>query len=579
MKFISASNVTQFKQNRAIFSACPGPSGLTGPTGPAGPPGSPLVFIGTFASYAALIAAFPTPIPNYNYVAFVLDIDDTTIFYSYRVDATGWITDVPINLPNGTQGIQGDTGPQGPQGNTGPQGVQGDTGPQGNTGPQGTTGPQGDTGPQGLLFPYGNTLRVDDIYGDDTIAAGNKYAYAFKTINAAISVVSSGEHIAISAGTYNESIVIPSGISIRGASVQTCIIRKLLVTADTTLVTMGENSRLEDVTLQLTSAGHHTLKGIVFGGTTTANAKLRTSVITVNNSTASNIGTSTVTGVECNGTGTLGSASFSFNSLKGSTINVYSNGGGNKRGILVSGTNIVTTRDLNVYVAQPASTASTGSYVGVETNDTSNLGSIQLRTTTIGTVTPTIGQAYTASDILQTTPATITNPTYLASPGIQIGPGTDLVTKTAGSKGFSTFIYPTTVYYGLKGSVKDASTSAYLWPGTQAIANNVFPDPGTPIAYYRLQQPALLSGIWTSLSIAPDSTNSVIFLVKYTPAAVGGTITDTVFTTTLTGSVVEASFYNGSVALNAGDRIHLYMTYTGGNANLAHDVSVQLDLF
>ncbi len=351
----------------------------------------------------------------------------------------------------------------------------------------------------------------------------------------------------------------------------------MLVTTDTTLVTMGENSRLEDVTIQLTSAEHHTLKGIVFGGTTSATAKLRTSVVTVNNSTASTGGTSTVIGVECNGTGTLGSGSFSFNSLKGSTINVYSNGGGVKRGILVSGTNIVTTRDLNVYVAQPASTTSTGSYVGIETNDTSDTGSIQLRSTTIGTVTPTIGQSYTASDILQTRPATITSPTYLASAGIQIGPGTDLVTKTAGTRGFSTYVYPTTVYYGLKGLVKNASTPAYLWPGTQLITNNEFPDPGIPAAFYRIQQPSLLSGIWASLSVAPGSTDSVTFLVRYTPN--GGSITDTVFTTTITGSNLEGSFYNGSLTLNSGDRVHLYMSYTGGNANLAHDVSVQLDMF
>lgn len=56
--------------------------------------------------------------------------------------------------------------------------------------------------------------------------------------------------------------------------------------------------------------------------------------------------------------------------MKGSTINVYSNGPGNKRGILVSGSNQVSTRDTNIYVAAPSYTLGpTGSYVGVETND------------------------------------------------------------------------------------------------------------------------------------------------------------------------------------------------------------------
>ena len=545
---MSSSNVTKFRQNRALFGGCPGPAGTTGPTGPAGLQGEQGVQgeQGLRGEQGYTGDTGPTGATG-------------------PAGADGSATSTGATGPQGDPGLQGDTGPTGPQGDPG---LQGDTGP---------TGPTGDVGPQGGLASIGNTLRVDAVYGDDTAAAASRYSVAFQTINAALAVVASGEHVFINAGTYNESITIPTSVSLRGASVQTCIIRKLLVTTDTTLVTMGENSRLEDVTLQLTSAQHHTLKGIVFGGTTSATAKLRTSVVNVNNSTASTGGTSTVIGVECNGTGTLGSASFSFNSLKGSTINVYSNGGGVKRGILVSGTNIVTTRDLNVYIAQPTSTTSTGSYVGVETNDTSDLGSIQLRATTIGSVIPTVGQSYTASDILQTRPTTITNPTYLASAGIQIGPGTDLVTKTAGSRGFSTFTYPTTVYYGLKGLVKDATTPAYLWPGTQKIANNEFPDPGIPAAYYRIQQPAILSGIWSSLSIAPGLTNSVTFLVRYTP--VGGTITNTVFTTTLTGSTTEASFYNGSLSLNAGDRIHLYMSYTGGNANEANDVSVQLDMF
>lgn len=68
---------------------------------------------------------------------------------------------------------------------------------------------------------------------------------------------------------------------------------------------------------------------------------------------------------------------------------------------------------------------------------------------------PSSTDAYTASDILQTTPYTISDPTYLASTGIQIGPGTDLVTKSAGEKGFSTYIYPTVIYYGLKGDTNE----------------------------------------------------------------------------------------------------------------------------
>jgi hypothetical protein len=331
-------------------------------------------------------------------------------------------------------------------------------------------------------------------------------------------------------------------------SVQTCVIQMTNVVADTTLITMGTNTRLEDLTLNLTSSGHYTLKGIVFGGTTTANAKLRTCVVNVDNSTANTLGSSNIYGVECNGTGTLSNSSFSFNSLKGSTINIYSNGGGNKRGVLVSSSNIVSTRDLNVYVAQPTDTTSTGTYVGVETNDPAQTGSIQLRFTTTGVVYPTGTQAYTASDILQTTPSTILDPTYLANPGIQVGPGTDLVTKSACGKGFSTYIYPTTVYYGLKGNISSAGSGGYLWPGTQAVSAGTFPDPGLPAAYYRVQQPSLISGMSASLNIAPGGTNTLTLSV-YVLQAITTSTTAAIYTGTISGTTLTVSSFNGSIAV------------------------------
>jgi hypothetical protein len=397
------------------------------------------------------------------------------------------------------------------------------------------------------------------------------------TVNAAVNAATSGTTIWVHPGIYNLSagITLPAGICLRGQNTQTTTIQMTGVTADTTLIIMGENTRVEDLTLKLTSSGHYTLKGIVFDGTTTVTAKLRTCVLTVDNSAASSVGSSIVTGVEANGTGSLGSATFSFNSLKSATINVFSNGGGNKRGVLVSGTNIISSRDMNIYVARPTSTASTGSYVGVETADSSDTGSIQLRATTIGTVTPTAGQSYTASDILQTNPTTIIDPTYLTSAGIQIGPGVDLVTKTAGGKGFSTYTYPTTLFYGLKGAVKNVA-NGYLWPGSQSVSNTNFPDSSAQPAFYRIQQPTILSGLSAALANAPGTGHSIVALVRYTP--VGGTITDTLFTVTFGATDTAKSFYNASRNLNSGDKLHVYLSGVTGN-NSATDLSVQLDLF
>jgi len=380
---------------------------------------------------------------------------------------------------------------------------------------------------------HGNVAIVDAVLGNDSTASvsGNP----FKTITAAVASVSSGQSVWILPGTYTLSagITIPSGVSITGLSLQTTVIQ-MNVTTSTTMITMGESSRVENITLNLICTGSTAgvvLKGIVFPGTTSQTAKLRTCVVTVNNSTMGSGLTNTVTGIEFSGTGSLTASVFSFNSIKASTINVISNGAGNKRGILVSGTNQASTRDTNVYVAKPADAASTGSYVGVETNDAGNTGSIQLRSTTIGTVTPIAGEAYTASDILQTTPATISNPAYLASPGIQLGPGVDLVTRSAGGKGFSSYVYPTTVYYGLKGNLS-SGTNGYLWSGTQAISAGTFPDAGIPAAYFRSQQPCLLSGMSASLTTPPG----------------GGTVTLTVYSLPATANKVTAANYTGYIA-------------------------------
>ena len=63
--------------------------------------------------------------------------------------------------------------------------------------------------------------------------------------------------------------------------------------------------------------------------------------------------------------------------------------------------------------------------------------------------------------------------------------------------------------------------------------------------------------------------------MRVTP--VGGAITDTLFTVTLTGAQVTGTFYNSSYRCNTGDQINVFVSYTGATA--AHDMTVQVDLF
>ena len=424
----------------------------------------------------------------------------------------------------------------------------------------------------------GNIARVDSYYGND--ATGTIGGLPFASVQAALNACSAGQSVWVLPGTYNltAGIVMATGVSMRGFSIQTCTIQMLGVTANTTLLTMSSNSRIEDLNLKLTSSGHYTLKGIEFGGTTTADAKLRTCVLTIDNSAASSAGTSNVYGIQCSGTGTLGSGSFSYNSLKGSTINVYSNGNGNKRGVIVTASNIVSTRDLNIYVAQPTTTSSgTGSYVGVETADPANVGSIQMRSTTIGTVTPTVGQTYTASDILQTNPPTLPNPTYLASAGIQVGPGVDLVTKTAGGGPFSTYTYPLTIFYGCRGTISN-TTAGYLWPGTLLFSNSTpkYPDAGTPVAQYRIQQPLIASGLSVNCGTAPGNGNSLTVTVCKNATTGAALSNPTSIAATISGTATSGGYWNSSVNFAVGDLLNVYFTT---NSNVLADVTIQVDTF
>ena len=353
---------------------------------------------------------------------------------------------------------------------------------------------------------------------------------------------------------------------------------------------MGDNCRVEDLNMVIggsSYAGSNNLIGIYYGSTTTVTSKLRTSVLSLSNATMPYTASNNLYGVMFDGSGSLGVNTFSFNAIKGSTINVYGNGSGNKRGMIVTNTNIATLRDTNVYVAQPPSAnAFAGSYVGIETLDGNNTGSIQVRSTTVGTVQPVAPQTYTASDILQTTPATITNPTYLASAGIQIGPGVDLVTKSAGGKGFSAYNYPTTLFYVAIGVLNSSGnpgtgTPAYLWPGALIVHSSggqfiQYPDVSTPPASYRIQQPLILLGMSVNANTAPGTGHTTTITVRKTPY--GGSIADTVYTITLSGATSFTTKYDASVNFGTGDLLHVRVSYDAAG-NATQDLDVQLDLF
>ncbi len=422
----------------------------------------------------------------------------------------------------------------------------------------------------GSLTPkLGNVLIVDAVNGNDLTGTVN--GPPFLTVEAAIAYINTNALTSVTVwiqpGTYTlasatTGITIPDTCSLRGMSTQTT---KIVMNAvnpggTVTLLTMGENSRVEDVGLTLNSSDATTnLVGIALPGTTSNTSKLRTAVLTVDNSGLA-VGTTTnVYGILDNGTGSVGAATFSFNYTRGVTINVFSNGGGSKRGVFVTSANDVTFRDTNVYVRAPTDPASTGDYRGVETTDPDC--SVQFRTSSISG--PSTAGGYTGSDILQTSPGT-----GFINKGIQLGPGVDLVNKTAGGRPFTTYVTPTTLIYGLNGNV--ANATHYLWPGVQTASDN------TEI-FYRFQQKAIVQGMSINMRTAPGLGNSVVITVQKSTTGVAGSGVPTAMTATVSNANTTGFQFGVSVDFAQGE--YLSLKIVGVPGITAQDVSVEVDVF
>lgn len=206
----------------------------------------------------------------------------------------------------------------------------------------------------------GRVLRVDSLFGND--ATGKKNILPFATISEALTAATSGDVVWIFPGTYNESFTIPTGVTVRGFSKSAVTIQKTATDA-TDLITMGENSCLQDVTLALLANSHVQLRGIVLPGTTTATATIKNIDLTVDNSGAG-AGSSNVYGIHSTGTG---NPSFKNATIASSTITVNSVNNGDKRGILVDSASSCNIRETAIAV----NNSGAGTGIAVETNHAS----------------------------------------------------------------------------------------------------------------------------------------------------------------------------------------------------------------
>ena len=225
----------------------------------------------------------------------------------------------------------------------------------------------------------------------------------------------------------------------KGTGAQSVIIQKLGVTANTTLITMGTNSRVEDFTANLSSSGNFNLTGVHFPGATPTTAKLRNSIWTI---TSTSVNGPTIVGVLADGATTAPTTAFvTANAIQRSSINVISSSTGISRGIYITGANRFPVRDI-VINARGTGT----NIVGVETTNANAFADI--KTTTIFGTTYDINRS---------------------AGNIQLG-FTDLVNNNANGNGFTVSTEPSHIYCGIIGNINSSATH-YLGPGTITYSN------------------------------------------------------------------------------------------------------------
>ena len=283
----------------------------------------------------------------------------------------------------------------------------------------------------------GRTLVVDSVYGSDTSGAANRYGYPFATIAGAMAQVSSGETIFVRPGTYVETVSMCNDIALRGANTQTVTVTRTNVTSNVTLLTMGSNCRVEDMTFTLTSSSNVNLTGVNWPSGTPLTSKLRTMVVNV---VSSATGSNTIVGML-----SAGSSATTYNAsdaTRGITVSVDASSSGPVRGLYVTGSNWFSSRDTNYNIRGTGA-----NIVGVETTNAGSYASLKYSTVRGGThLTQPLNHDInrTAGEIL------------LGS--------VDLVNNSANGNGFSITTEGAITHYGTTGNFT-SGTTYYLVPG------------------------------------------------------------------------------------------------------------------
>jgi hypothetical protein len=227
--------------------------------------------------------------------------------------------------------------------------------------------------------PHSKFVMVDQVYGNDTDAIASPVNTSFKTIRSALTYIgaNAGFTVYVYPGTYYEAIAIPNNTALIGTSSQTTSITDTGPTGSSTLVTMGTNSRVENMTLNLSSnTGPGPYTGVLFPPGSAITSSVRNSVI---NLTGTYVGPTgpIMYGVLCTDTGT--NTYSTFDALVSTSVNVSTTTTGptGPFGVFHSGTSYLGIRDSDIVATGP--TGPTGP-IGVSTSNTGPLVSLKSST-------------------------------------------------------------------------------------------------------------------------------------------------------------------------------------------------------
>ena len=414
--------------------------------------------------------------------------------------------------------------------------------------------------PNVLFEGFGTNIIRVDVCGNDTIASANKYIYPFQTISAALLNAVSGNEVFVSPGTYNQSskLVIPAGVSLRGANTNGVFIQNVGATTSFTLLEMLSNTRIEDVTLTLTSPTQ-TLCGadyvvVAMSGTNIPSIKLRTMVINANNS---NIG-GNVYGIYASGDANTNTAiPVSGTTVRGTTINVNTSGqtggatakGSNARCIYSTGSNRVSIRDTNCFLT--GTNCSGATLYGCETTVSGSW--MDLQSSAIAAATAGTSNNCSVAEISQTNSNSV----------ITLG-ATHLLYHSANGKGFSSIQLVTNFIYGVYQTTNwdgNFNMNGYLFPGT-TLLSAVAATSTTDAFPYTVPEDCILTRVL--LRVNPSAilgTNGAP--IMHVKIFTNEDFATPIITLSLTGTTRVAKSNNFSKRLLANDRIYVNMSNVG----------------